>query len=189
MLHIAAQANGKGFARHAPTAPFVGDAAGNPQIHAPIGHAGQLRQDAPGLGEGLVHIPQRARATGLGKVKVRGRLALADVARAIDADKEKRHPRRVRALQGREAVAHHLVAHAKALAQQLNVVAQAFGRLQKPPIGQDQRPGHVVGQANAGQAARGLVLPVVGGQQGLHLRLQLQQRQLRGQLKGLLAGL
>ncbi|MPM57792.1 hypothetical protein SDC9_104615 [bioreactor metagenome] len=57
MLQVAAQADGKGLARSAPALPGVRDSAGNPQVHAPVGHAGELRQDAARLGEGLVHVP------------------------------------------------------------------------------------------------------------------------------------
>ena len=61
--------------------------------------------------------------------------------------------------------------------------------MQEVGIRQQQRAGHVVGQANAGEAARGGVVRE-GGRVNLRVDgfAQLQQGQLRAHLEGLLAG-
>ena len=80
-------------------------------------------------------------------------------------------------------MAHGLKAHAKLLAQAVDVVVVGLGRLQKGGVGQYQRPRKVVGQANACQRA-GLVAGQTGASgQALQLGALLQKRQLRCHLK------
>ena len=56
---VAAQADGKLFARLPPAGAAMRDGARNPQVGAPVGHDGHLPQDAVWLAEGFVDVPQR----------------------------------------------------------------------------------------------------------------------------------
>ena len=114
---------------------------------------------------------------------MRGRLALGDVPCAVHADEDERNAARLRPLQHGQPVAHRLEAHAEALAQALDVVALFLGGAQEGRVRHEQRPGKVVGQADARElprlaAGQARVLRQAA-QHGFHL----QEGQLRGHVE------
>ena len=105
------------------------------------------------MSEGLVHIPQRTGSAGAGKMEIRRRLALRNIAGAVDADEEERHASRVVTLQGAQAVANRLKTHAKPMPEQFDIVTAPFGFREEDRIRQDQRTGKIVRKSDACEAA------------------------------------
>lgn len=87
-------------------------------------------------------------------------------------------------------MAHGLETDAETLAEQVDVVMQRFGRLQKLAIRQHQRTRKIVRQADARQTLCGGVgVERWHGDKPVDGVTGFDQRQLRAQLKCLLAGL
>src|SRR5690606_17965332 len=64
------------------------DVAREAQVPHAVGRLGKLAQEAPGRLEGLVDVPQGTGAAETRELEPRGRVALGDRARLIDADEE-----------------------------------------------------------------------------------------------------
>mmetsp|Transcript_11615 Transcript_11615/g.21555 ORF Transcript_11615/g.21555 Transcript_11615/m.21555 type:complete len:197 (+) Transcript_11615:401-991(+) len=187
MREIAAQANGKELALSPKaTAAVPLDGAGDAEEAAAIGHLGDLGQDAAGLGEGLMYVPQRAGATVAGEMEARGTLALGDIARLVDSHEVERYAASPIALQRGQSVADGLEADVEALLQQLHVIAAAARGVEEGPVGQQHRTSEVVGQALAGQRARCIIGEASFANFGGEGVGRSQQRVLRGHLEGLL---
>ena len=148
-----------------------------------------MRQDALRLREGFIDIPQRAGAADAREVKVGRRLALGNIAGAVDADEEERHAARAGFLQGAETVARGFETDAELLAQHIDVVAAGLGPVAKGGIRQKQRAGEIIGKADAGETARGFVRQRPLRDDPIDRLTLLEEGHLRGHLKHLLAGM
>mgnify|MGYP001544256388 CR=1 FL=1 len=187
--HVASQRHRESAAGRSEPAALARYAARDPQVGSSVGHAGELRQDLARLCECFVHVPKRTGAAGPGEVEVRRRLALGNVAGAVDPHEEERNTPRIGPLHRREPVAHGFEAHAEMLTEQADVVAQCLRFGQEAAIREQQGAGEVAGETDAGQcagfvAAEALMVcerfDQVGG---------VQPRDLRGELERPLARL
>ena len=145
MTDVAPQADGETLARRAKGRTGTADGSCDPQIGASVGHLRHLGQDAAGLGEGFVNIPERARTAHAGKVKVGRRLALGDIACAIDPDEKEGHAQRPRPLKRGKPVTDGLEPHPEMSPKPHDVVGEGFGLLKKITIGQQDGAGEVLG--------------------------------------------
>src|ERR1700761_7648029 len=102
----------------------------------------------------MVDNPQRAVSADPGEVESRGGLAFRDVSRAVGANEDKGHPASAGALQGGQPVADGFEAHLEPSGQLVDVIADALSSIQESQVGQQQRAGEIVGQTDAGYAAR-----------------------------------
>lgn len=80
------------------------------------------------------------------------RKTFRDIARPVHPYKEERDPPGTLALQGRHAVRGLFIAGAKAVADQFDIIAQAFTGGQKAPVRHQQGGGKVVDQRDTPKA-------------------------------------
>ncbi|MPL99021.1 hypothetical protein SDC9_45234 [bioreactor metagenome] len=188
MGEVAAKRHGKALDGRAIAARAVAHRASHPQVAPPVGHLRHLRQDLAGARERLVDVPQRAGAADPREMEIGRRLPFRDIAGAVDPDEEERHAAGLRPLQCREPVAGGLEADAEAARQQLDVIALGLGRLDEGAIGQDQRAGEVIRQADAQQAARLVAFHAGLAGEPVDLGALFQKGDLRRDLEGALTG-
>jgi hypothetical protein len=105
---------------------------------------------------------------------------------ARSADEEEGHAAGSRALEGGQAVADRLEAHAKLPFQQADVVAERLGGLQEAAVGQHQRAGKVAGEADAGEGAGFFQGKAAFARQSVDEAAGLEKGDLGGELEGLL---
>ena len=106
------------------------------------------------MGEGTVDIPERTGTAELRELEFGGAAALENIARDIGFGKVKRDARQIRALQCAEAVGDLFETGAEAALQALDVVARGHGRCMESAVGHQQRAGEIIGERDAGEAAR-----------------------------------
>jgi hypothetical protein len=99
VAQFAAQRDGEAARGRAKTAAGFRDIARKADVAHPVGRFGQLAQETARCLERAMHVPQGAGAAEAGELQTRGRMALGDRARLIDADEEEGDPLGARTLQ------------------------------------------------------------------------------------------
>ena len=183
MLDFAAKADGVALYRGEEGPAGFGDIARKAEVAHAIGGFGKLAQELARRFKGAMDVPQGAGPAEAGELQAGGRMALGDVAGHVDPAEEERHPARILALQGGEAVAGLFKADAELLGQPVNIVAHGPRRAAKAAIGHQQGPGGIIAQADEQQLAAGRAAQRRAFDHGGNLVLQGQGGQLVCQLE------
>lgn len=109
----------------------------------------KLADDPAGRLEGLVHVPERTGRTETGELQLGGAVALGDVAGPVDPREEDRNAFLPRPLQRRKPMTDLLQRGTETGCKKLHVVAQIARGFQERLVGQDQRAGEIVLQADS----------------------------------------
>ena len=128
------------------------DRPGDGEEPRAVGHGGELGADLARRAEGVVHDPARAGAAEPGEVEPAPAETLRHVARVVDPDEEEGDTARALAAERGQAVADLLEAGAETALQDLDVVTQAAGRVEEPPVGHDDAAREIVGERETAEA-------------------------------------
>src|SRR5690606_7686330 len=109
------------------------------------GRLGKLAQEAPGRLEGLVDVPQGTGAAETRELEPRGRVALGDRARLIDADEEEGNALHPRPLQGGQPVRYLFDRGAEAVGEAFEIVPGFLRCRQERAVGQERGTREIVG--------------------------------------------